>query len=244
MRNHPRMPIRRAADSLGLLVLLGTILGCHSPRYLDRQPNPIDNVHRIAIAPLMSTTTITDIEELDGVLTGELARFPRVDRVIPPREVGPVVQERRLNLRSELDLRHLATLLGVDAVLVVEITGYEWIVKPRLSFLTRLFIADSPLDQATVALDMSRGGRMTSGRGPRPGNLIELEQVYDAAENRTRDQIWWYSLARNGDGQALTGVDRILRVPNEYFQFASFSLINALFGEYSRRLEEVQRENT
>ncbi len=217
---------------------------CLTPRYLDRVDNPIEGVRKVAIAPLYTTRELTNLSELDLLLTREVTQFPGVDRVIPPLEVSPVIIERQLDLRSELDLRHLATLLRVDAILIVEITQYEWITKPAVAFLSRLYISDSPLDRGTAALDMSRGGKIPNAGNPGPGSIVEIERVYDSAENQTRDQIWWYSFSRNGEGQALTGVERILKVPNEYFQFASFSLINAVFGEYMRRLEEVQRENT
>jgi hypothetical protein len=236
----------------GVALLLGTLVagGCAAAAagcrllgfYPDDAANPIEDAPHFAVAPVAIVADgggHLDPVALGDILAAELVQFPRVERVTRPLDVLSIMREENLTLDDELSLRRLARRLNADGIVLVTVTEFDPYYMPRVAAVARLYLLDPPLaargGQAMVELGL--GGRATPARFDL-GGLVEVERVLDSSQRETFDIASRYSRRLTHRGDAVAGVDRLLNLPELYFQFVSNRLVTALFEEFNRRVEE------
>ena len=158
--------MRRSAFCTGT-ALLGVVLASSSCRssgyYIDYPNNPIDGVHSIAVAPVPGPATV-DSYAIGDAIAAELIQCRGIERVIRPSDFERIARDAEISLTNESSVRTMARLLGVDGVLVAEITEYNPYHPPRIGIVARFFIAGSVQQSRASILDISRQGNAIPGR--------------------------------------------------------------------------------
>ena len=230
------------------LILVATA-GCRlSGYYLTYPTNPIDGVRKIAVAPVTGPAH-TDPFEIGDAIATELIQCPDVTRVVRPREFQHVLESNGITLTSESSVQAMARILGVDGVLIAELTEYSPYHPPRIGIVAQLFITRTETSSGTNIVGISRQGRSGPIERLGAGNLVQIERVYDASNRETYSRAAAYAFGHEHDQEAIAGGDRILWIQDLYFRFVSYSLVRDLFQKYSTRLEasataELSARNT
>jgi hypothetical protein len=136
---------------LMLRILLITLLmlssmGCNLLPDVAHQPmvhNPFPQLSRVAVAPFfnLSNEKTVDVEQFANAYFNELQTVQGFE-VIPPNVVMEAVIEHRLSLDSPQDVRRLAQLLHVDAVVVGAVTEFSPYYPPRVGLKIDWFAAN------------------------------------------------------------------------------------------------------
>ena len=136
---------------LMLRILLITLLmlssmGCNMLPDVAHQPmvhNPFPQLSRVAVAPFfnLSNEKTVDVEQFANAYFSELQTVQGFE-VIPPNVVMEAVIEHQLSLDSPQDVRRLAQLLHVDAVVVGAVTEFTPYYPPRVGLKVDWFAAN------------------------------------------------------------------------------------------------------
>ncbi len=138
------------ARSVTLVLLAASIAcfasGCHSMPELVHQPvvrNPYPELHKIAVAPFFNLSTEPT---LDGRACG-LAYFNELQQVsgfevIPIGVTEQTIRAYGLSLNNGEDVRKLAQILEVDAVVIGAVTDYDPFYPPRYTLTVEWYSAD------------------------------------------------------------------------------------------------------
>ncbi len=124
------------------LLMMG---GCQFLPEVAHQPtiyNPFPQLAKVAVVPFFN---MTDEPTLDGERVAwayftELQSVPGFE-VVPVATVQEVIRRNRLQLSSAAEVRHLAQLLEVDAVVVGAVTDYTPYYPPRFGLQVRWYAA-------------------------------------------------------------------------------------------------------
>lgn len=182
----------------------------------------------------ISDKLIAAAERVEGVRTVPLNRTLQamhasgMDRVRTPSEIG-----------------QLASLLGVDGVLVGSITAYDPYDPPTLGLTLALHAHTAAMGGAAVAgdaidpraLSASAGGaEATPGRRP-GGPASVVSAVLDAKDHRVLAALREYATGRHDPVSAM-GWRRYTASMDLYTQFAAGHMVSALLAEERRRVVE------
>jgi hypothetical protein len=135
---------------IGRLLICGCLLlsgGCAYFPTLARQSvvhNPLPQLSRVAVAPFFnhSAEPLPDLEERFGMAYfAELQNVPGFI-VVPPTRVTRAMQEFGITLASPQDVRKLAQILDVDAVVIGAITDYTPYYPPRVGLQVEWYAAN------------------------------------------------------------------------------------------------------
>lgn len=138
------------ARSATLVLLAASIAcfasGCQSWPELVHQPvvrNPYPELHKVAVAPFFNLSTEPT---LDGRACG-LAYFNELQNVsgfevVPIGVTEQTLRAYGLSLNSGDDVRQLAQILEVDAVVIGAVTDYDPFYPPRYTLAVEWYAAD------------------------------------------------------------------------------------------------------
>ncbi len=162
-----RQGIALNARKLLLLWLLASIAiagsGCATWPEMVHEPqvrNPYPELHKIAIAPFFNLSTEPT---LDGRACG-LAYFNELQQV-PGFEVVPIgvteqtLRTYQLALNNGDDVRELAQILEVDAVVIGAVSDYDPFYPPRYTLTTEWYAADPALDEIIAGYGLPLGSK-------------------------------------------------------------------------------------
>lgn len=129
-----------------LIITALALSGCSVLPEIAHQPtlhNPFPQLSKIAVAPFIN---LSDEPTLDGRQFG-LAYFNELQvvpgfEVIPLNVVEAVMLQHRIDLNSPEDARHLAQILGADAVVLGAVTDYSPYYPPRLTMRVEWYSAN------------------------------------------------------------------------------------------------------
>jgi hypothetical protein len=135
--------LRRLLIGGWLLVMVG----CGVAPEIAHQPiihNPFPQLSTVAVAPFFN---LSDEKTVDGLqfakaYFAELQSFPGFE-VVPPTVVGEAIFQNQLQLDKPEDVRRLANILGVDAVVVGAVTEYSPYYPPRVGLKIEWFAANA-----------------------------------------------------------------------------------------------------
>ncbi len=133
----------RLAIVCGVIILL---TGCGLLPTVTHQPqlhNPFPQLTRVAIAPFINLSTEPTVDGRQFALAyfSELQAIPGFE-VVPMGNVEVMMKEKRLSLNSAADVRRLAQLLGVDAVVVGAVTDFTPYYPPRCAMEVEWYTAN------------------------------------------------------------------------------------------------------
>jgi hypothetical protein len=134
----------RWAIACGVLILL---TGCGLVPEVSHQPqlhNPFPQLTKVAIAPFinLSTEPSVDGRQFGLAYFSELQGVPGFE-VVPIGVVERAMHDHHLSLNSPADVRRLAQLLDVDAVVVGAVTDYTPYYPPRCTMQVEWYAANS-----------------------------------------------------------------------------------------------------
>ncbi|HOA53173.1 MAG TPA: hypothetical protein PKI05_13045 [Thermogutta sp.] len=146
-RSHsaPWMLDRRLSVALILTVLVFPA-GCslfQKPEWRPLVHNPFPQIHKIAVAPFfnLSTDPTLDGRKVAIAYYNELQEVPGFE-VIPVGVVERAMFQHRISLNNPQDVRHLAQLLGADAVVIGAVTEYSPYYPPRCGLQVEWYAAN------------------------------------------------------------------------------------------------------
>ena len=125
------------------ILLLG---GCSLLPEIAHQPtfhNPFPQLSRVAVAPFfnMSEEPTLNTRDVAVAYFAELQSVPGFE-VVPVASVEEAIQRHGLRLSSPEEVRRLAGILGVDAVVIGAVTDYSPYYPPRLAMQVRWYSAN------------------------------------------------------------------------------------------------------
>lgn len=125
------------------LLLMG---GCQFLPQITHQPtvyNPFPQLAKVAVVPFFNMTDepTLDGEQVASAYFTELQAVPGFE-VVPVATVQAVIEQHRLQLSSAEEVRRLAQLLEVDAIVVGAVTDYTPYYPPRLGLQVRWYSAN------------------------------------------------------------------------------------------------------
>ncbi len=192
------------------LLLMG---GCQFLPQVTHQPtiyNPFPQLAKVAVVPFFN---MTDEPTLDGERVAwayftELQSVPGFE-VVPVATVQEVIQRHRLPLGSAEEVRYLAQLLEVDAVVVGAITDYTPYYPPRFGLQVRWYSANPCFHPIPPGYGLPWG---TPGEQHIPAPLVfEAEMALAKAQLKTQTPAYERAPGVPGPGGQGPAADPRLR---------------------------------
>ncbi|MDY0167133.1 MAG: hypothetical protein RBS80_11355 [Thermoguttaceae bacterium] len=168
-----------------MLLLMG---GCQFLPEITHQPtvyNPFPQLSRVAVVPFFNMTDEPTLngEQVAWAYFTELQSVPGFE-VVPVATVQEVIDRNRLQLASADDVRQLAQLLEVDAVVVGAITDYKPYYPPRFGLQVRWYSANPCFHPIPPGYGLPWG---TPGEQHIPAPLVfEAEMALARAQMKTQ----------------------------------------------------------
>lgn len=172
--------------------------GCQFLPELAHQPtiyNPFPQLSKIAVVPFFNMTSepTLDGERVAWAYFTELQSVPGFE-VVPVATVQEVITRNRLRLGSAEEVRQLAQLLEVDAVVVGAITDYNPYYPPRFGLQVRWYTANPCLHPIPPGYGLPWG---TPGEQHIPAPLV-FEAEMALAREQMKTQTPGYAPGPNG----------------------------------------------
>ncbi len=186
------------------LLLMG---GCQFLPQVTHQPtvyNPFPQLAKVAVVPFFN---MTDQPTLDGERVAlayftELQAVPGFE-VVPVATVQAVIEQHRLQLGSAEEVRRLAQLLEVDAVVVGAVTDYTPYYPPRLGLQVRWYSANPCFHPIPPGYGLPWG---TPGEQDIPAPLVfEAEMALAKAQMDTQTPVYSPEPGELGSGEGAGG---------------------------------------
>ncbi len=178
---------------LRLVALLGCVLATGCAAFPERvhQPtlhNPFPQLSRIGVATFFNQSCEPKLNgrKVAEAYAAELAEVPGYD-VISVAVVDAAAQAYRIDFTREEDVRRLAQILDIDAVVVGTVTEYSPYYPPRLTLMVAWFAANPNFHSIPPGYGLPWG---TSGEKDIPGRLsfeAELALAKEQLKTQTPD---------------------------------------------------------
>jgi hypothetical protein len=237
---------RLAAWGLAVVVLLAVVAGCVSQDPMpDRLTNPFPDEQIWAVAPLAnaSGTSLAD----GTVLADRLAYAIDADvagiSTIPVNRVLAAMEANDLEELTTLEQANvLARTLGVDGLILGEISAYDPYDPPKYGASLLLVLQDRPLGRM-ASFDPHELMRMhTDVAAPgafRDDRPTAIKLHLDAAAADVRAAVQQYAQGRVDPDTAL-GWERYIKSMELFTQFASQRLVQELLDQERLRQARYQ----
>lgn len=133
-------------ERLSVLVLSLGLTGCSMLPRIAHQPmlhNPFPQLSKVAIAPFFNLTNEPTVDGRQFALAyfNELQAIPGYE-VVPVNVVERAIQDHQIPLNGPEDVRRLAQILGVDAVVVGAVTDFSPYYPPRCAMQVEWYSAN------------------------------------------------------------------------------------------------------
>jgi hypothetical protein len=220
--------------ALAFALLATALCSCEyfeSWKYKTYPPNPFPDLQTIAVLPFINQTQAAkfDGDEIGNIMANELAKFagfrpirPQMIRAALAGGKGPSSMDEAVQLGRRLQ---------ADALLVCAVTDLEAYVPPRMSVAVQFLRVSA---RKISAADVDRMVQSASWRkGPLPmtrekaGHAVaSFEDVYDAHEERIRQELVQYAQAQEGSDTPFTDEREFMSVQPRFQQFVCNQIIN------------------
>ncbi len=182
--------LMRLAIAVAVLVLL---CGCGVLPQVVHQPtyhNPFPQLSKVAIAPFfnLSVEPTVDGRQFAQAYFNELQLIPGFE-VAPMGAVEKMADQYKLSLASPAEVRKLAQLLQVDAVVIGAITDFSPYYPPRCSLQVEWYAANPCFHPIPVGYGLPWG---TSEEEYIPDTLVEAAE-FNLAREQLKTQTPEYS---------------------------------------------------
>jgi hypothetical protein len=197
-------------------------------------PRPQENVRVVAVIPFQNGALDARFDGADfaNILSSEIAKLEGF-RAIRPQDLKRAMETGEDVNRLEDALR-AARQSKADAILAVNVTGYDPYDPPHIAISVQLLAAHprslsgAELD-AIVQAGSWRRGPFSLTRDSAGHALAAFETVFDAREERTRRKLSSYAQANGAGDSSLPPEREFLAVQSRYLQFVSAQVLNRLF---------------
>jgi hypothetical protein len=187
---------------IGVLILAGcTVL--HEPRQAEPQPEPAQVV---VVAPVLNLSNSTDWDPLQvtDILASEFQSFPNIVVIPVNRTLGALALRGLSAVETSQDAVELAREFQADATVVAAITEYDPYDPPRVGLVMQWYPArrrsTGPAFDPVAASRRAADVMPVGSRGTAP--ILQIQQVYDAAENAVQAEVREFAAGRRGHKSA------------------------------------------
>jgi hypothetical protein len=205
-----RQDALKSEQVLFYLVLL-VLGGCTASPWVQREQGPKPNTlyaDRViwAVVPLRneSGSAAANGSQMADELTNTLQTVENMD-VLPVNRVIAAMEVLQLpQLRSPVDVMHLARTLGVDGIIVGTITAYDPYDPPKVGLQLELYQASYKLQSQNVdvrELMHAATGNTAPAPGDAPGEIAPVSTasaMLDASNPIVRQRLRAYASGRGG----------------------------------------------
>jgi len=143
-----RGSVGRPATTAGPLILLAvlSLTGCSLLPEIAHQPtlhNPFPQLSKVAVVPFFNQSTEATVDGRQFALAyfNELQLVPGFE-VVPVDVVETAIAQHNLDIRDPADVRRLAQILEVDAVVIGTVTDYYPYYPPRCGLRVEWYTAN------------------------------------------------------------------------------------------------------
>lgn len=204
-----------------------------------------------AVAPLVNESGTSAVDPL-AVSDQLVAKITEVEGLacVPMNRTLAAMRELGIpGVRSGVDARWLADMLGADAIVVGTITAYDPYNPPKIGLALALFARDPTATgrPASESIDPRALQRSFSDGGPVPGGRISdrpvavISEELEGANHAVQMSVKRYAEGRHSPTSAL-GWKRYLASMDLYTEFASYWTVKRLLDEERMRLAKPAGE--
>jgi hypothetical protein len=222
-----------------LMMCLGLPTGCaHQPKPYGEETQlflPGTQRQVWAIAPAIN---ISGESEIDPLLQSDLV-YQQLQQVhgltvIPVDRVVEVYASLKINkIQSERQAYTVCQLLGCDGLMIPTVTAYDPYDPPKFGASLQLFVKPGTFNRLPK-LDIRALERSptTTPLPVMPGanNMVQVVDLYDAADGTVRDRIVAYAKGRT-DPNSVLGAEAITVSMDRYCAFGYHELLTSLLED-------------
>jgi hypothetical protein len=182
------------------------VSGCaqlHEPANVEPDPEPAQVV---VVAPVLNLSNSTDWDPLKvtDILASEFQSFPGIVVIPVNRTLAALALRGKSTVETAEDALELAREFQADATVVAAITEYDPYDPPRVGIVMQWYATDQrrgttefdPVVASRQAADVSLAGSEGYRAGAAP--ILQVQQVYNAAENAVQADIRAFAASRRG----------------------------------------------
>lgn len=230
--------LTRVGGSLLVGGLLLALLASCNQKYNLTQPNrlqaPYSDTVLWAIAPLVneSGTSAVDTIRISDALTEELQQVRGINTIPVTRTLAVMQKLRMRAITTSKDAQTLIDTLGVNGLIVGNVTAWDPYTPPTLGLALQLFIRTDRSSSPGTG-DLSDQSNTTSGSG-----LIAAAQaagIFDASDHTTLETLAMFANGRTHPSTAY-GDDIYLMKMDLYTKFVAHQLLAELLRNEQKRL--------
>ena len=241
------MNVFRPGIPLCLLVALSvTACGLFSlgrRKAVDRIPNPLPEIRKVAVAPVLATESFpgSDLKRFGRTLAAELQHHEGFV-VITPQQVANFVKSSGKTYKLPEQARELAVDMKVDAILVAVINQFHPYEDPRVGLCVMMFFSKarsfSPLD--ITALE--RSGVEMKLRIEDIGSVVSVIEVVDASRRETRKALNKFAERQAVGDERPLGDRAYLVIMANYEEFVCYAMVQKFLGLIQSELDKANAE--
>lgn len=193
-----------------------------------------------AVAPLGNESGVSEVN-LDMIADALVARIDEVRGIacLPLNRTLAAMRARGMrSIRTPGDARQLALALGVDALVVGNVTAYDPYDPPKLGLSVALYSRDrsmaKPIDPVKLKRSYSDYGQITRSQfADRPSAVIS--EHLDGANHEVKMELMRYAQGRH-EADSARGWRGHLASMDLYTEFAAFVAVSRLLEQERLRL--------
>ncbi|MCH2152855.1 MAG: hypothetical protein MK089_05895 [Phycisphaerales bacterium] len=187
-----------------------------------------------AVAPLVneSGTSAADTIQISDALTEELQQVNGINTIPVTRTLAVMHRLRMRAVTSPEDARKLMETLGVDGLIVGNVTAWDPYKPPTLGLALQLFNTHDRLSSPRTA-SLSDQSNETSRAGPTAA--AQAAGIFDASDHATLEALALFATGRTHPDSAY-GSDIYLVKMDLYTKFVAHQLLAKLLRNEHERL--------
>ncbi len=190
---------------IGVLLVTGCTLQ-RGPTTVEPQPEPTQVV---VVAPVLNLSNSSDWDPLrvTDILASEFQSFPGIVVIPVNRTLAALALRGQSAVETPQDAYDLAREFQADATVVAAITEYDPYDPPRVGLVMQWYSLERrqtpfELDPVVASRQADVAPAGSSGYGDTVAPILQIQQVYNAAEHAVQADIRAFAKHRGGHESA------------------------------------------